>query len=132
MKDDMLDRAREVRRHAYAPYSKFYVGACLRAEDDSLFVGCNIENASYSLALCAEASALASLISAGKRKVKEVAIVGSADFCPPCGSCLQRLIEFADADTPVHIGSPDGKIEKSFTLKQFMPLPFTSSTLEKP
>lgn len=92
----LLERAREARAHAYAPYSRFPVGAALLAEDGRVFTGCNVENASYGLTNCAEKVAIGKAVSEGARRFRAVAVVGPEDDlpCPPCGSCRQVLHEF--------------------------------------
>lgn len=125
----MLQLANEVMNNAYAPYSNFLVGACIRTEDNELFVGCNIENISYSMTLCAEASALGAMISAGKKKIAEVAIVSSGSSpCPPCGACRQRLAEFAAQHTPIHMTWPDGSVQTQL-LSELFPQPFNNQHL---
>lgn len=92
----LLARAEEARAHAYAPYSKFTVGAALLTEDGQVFTGCNVENASYSLTNCAERVAVGKAVSEGVRRFRAVAVVGprSPEACAPCGSCRQVLYEF--------------------------------------
>lgn len=94
---ELLARARAARRHAYAPYSSFPVGAALLTSDGRIFVGVNVENASYGLTTCAERAAVACAISAGAREYLAIAVAGPQDelACPPCGSCRQILHEFA-------------------------------------
>lgn len=96
------------RENAYAPYSRFQVGAVLTVADGSTFCGCNIENASYSMTICAERSSVCAAVSAGVRQFRSIAIVGGTDAetaentpCPPCGACLQVLAEFCPPDFPV-------------------------------
>ncbi len=122
---EMIDKAYRAMSNAYAPYSNFTVGACLRTPDDHLFVGCNIENVSFSLTQCAEATALGNLISAGHRRIAEIVIVTkSEEICPPCGACRQRFIEFADPETLLHLCS-NHKHMKSYTMGELFPLPFS-------
>ena len=115
--DEILQRARAARRHAYAPYSSFTVGACVRSAGGNLYAGCNVENAAYPEGLCAEAAAIAAMIGAGEREIAAIAIVGgpagrAESRCPPCGGCRQKLHEFvgpaADADIDVYL-DPDGE-----------------------
>jgi len=122
--DDLMRAADAVMRTAYAPYSKFPVGAALRAPDGSIHVGSNVENASYPQGQCAETSAIGALIAAGHSQIVEVAVTAERmDICPPCGGCRQRLAEFASADTPVHLGRPDGPRETT-TVGELLPLAF--------
>lgn len=93
---DLLARAREVRANAYAPYSRFHVGAALLAADGRIFTGCNVENASYGLANCAERVAIGKAVSEGAREFVAIAVTGPEDVVPtaPCGACRQVLYEF--------------------------------------
>jgi cytidine deaminase len=92
---ELYARANETRRHAYAPYSRFEVGAALLAVDGRVFTGVNVENASYSLTICAERAALAAAIAAGARRFSAIAIAGPPGVAtPPCGACRQALTEF--------------------------------------
>jgi len=128
--DDMIAMARAAQQNAYAPYSNFSVGACLRAEDGSLHAGANVENAAYPQGQCAEASAIGSMIAAGVRKIVEVVVIGNSDdLCTPCGGCRQRLNEFATPDTPVHVCGPEG-LRKTFTLGELLPGAFGPNNLE--
>lgn len=124
MIDDMLARAVAAQANAYAPYSHFRVGACLRGEDGSLYAGCNVENSAYPNGQCAEAGALSALVLAGERRIAEILVVGPDDtLCSPCGSCRQRLSELAAADTPVHLCGPAGVL-MSTTLGELLPYAF--------
>ena len=94
-RENLLSLARTALNHAYAPYSRFPVGAALLAEDGRVFTGCNVENASFGLTLCAERVALGKAVSEGVRRFKAVAIVAEKlKPCPPCGACRQVLAEF--------------------------------------
>jgi len=128
--DDMIAMARAAQQNAYAPYSDFQVGACLRADDGSLHAGANVENAAYPQGQCAEASAIGAMIAAGARKIVEVVVIGNGDgLCTPCGGCRQRLNEFATPDTPVHVCGPEG-LRKTFTLGELLPGAFGPINLE--
>jgi cytidine deaminase len=130
MLDDMIVLARATKQKAYAPYSNFNVGACLRAEDGSLHAGANVENVAYPEGQCAEASAIGAMIAAGARKIVEVVVIGDGDgLCTPCGGCRQRLNEFATPDTPVHICGPEG-LRKTFTLGELLPRAFGPNNLD--
>ena len=92
---ELVARARAVRERAYAPYSRFLVGAALRAEDGQIFVGCNVENASYGATICAERSAILAMIAAGQRTISAIAVFTDADtLAMPCGLCRQVISEF--------------------------------------
>src|SRR6185436_1748079 len=95
----MLDVARQALANAHAPYSRFRVGACLRAASGRLYAGCNVENAAYPVGQCAEATAIGAMIAAGERGIVEAVVVTEgAELCAPCGRCRQQLAEFARAD----------------------------------
>jgi homotetrameric cytidine deaminase len=120
----LLEAAQAAMRNAHAPYSEFFVGAALRAPGGALYAGANVENAAYPQGQCAEASAIGALVSAGERRITEVAVVAAKeDFCPPCGGCRQRLSEFAGPDTPVHLGRPGGP-RRTLTLGELLPHAF--------
>lgn len=120
--EDLLRRAREVREHAHAPYSGFGVGAALRALDGTVHVGCNVENASYGVTMCAERVALGTAVAAGHRRFRALALSTSAgEPVPPCGACRQALVEFA-SDLPIVSEGPEGVAE--WTLAALLPRPF--------
>jgi len=127
----MLEQAIAIQQNAYAPYSNFYVGVCIRTEDDALFAGCNVENASFGLTQCAEATAIGLMIANGKKIIKEVVVIGSGKgLCPPCGACRQRFREFAALDTPIHLADKNG-IQTTETLEALLPLSFGPDNLTK-
>lgn len=108
MTDSLVDAARRVRERAYAPYSRYLVGAALEGEDGSVHVGCNVENASYGLAICAERMALGAAVAAGVRRFRRIAVVTESEPpATPCGSCRQMLLEFAP-DAEVLAVGPSG------------------------
>ena len=122
----MTDYALEARERAYAPYSGFSVGAALQGTDGRMFLGCNVENASYSMTICAERNAVLQAIAAGQRSFRSIAIVGGKTAeeaqktpCIPCGACLQVLAEFCDGDLPILL--TDGV----HLLRDFLPQAFT-------
>ena len=128
--EEMIQRAREVRAMAHAPYSKFQVGAVVRADDGQLYAGCNVENAAYPEGWCAEASAIAAMVAAGGRRIEEVVVMGGGgELCTPCGGCRQRLREFAADDTPIHICGPEG-LRRTVTLGDLLPLSFGPENLK--
>lgn len=97
----LVEAATQVREQAYAPYSKFQVGAALLGVSGRIYLGCNVENSSYGLTVCAERNAIGQAVAAGERNFLAVAIAGGARPCPPCGMCRQVLAEFAAPDFPV-------------------------------
>lgn len=106
----LFDAAIKARTHAYAPYSRFPVGAALRSVEGGVFAGCNVENASYPLVTCAEAGAIAAMIAAGHKGIAEFLVIGGAEkVATPCGACRQRLREFASPDVLVHCMTPVGE-----------------------
>lgn len=105
-------RADEVRALAYAPYSRFHVGAALLARDGRIFVGCNVENASYGLALCAERGAIAQAVAAGAREFRAILVVGPGPRAiTPCGMCRQVLSEFRPSFAVRCYGATGGELE---------------------
>jgi len=122
--NDLLYLAQRMMLRAHAPYSKFHVGAALRAEDGSIHGGCNVENAAYPQGLCAEAGAIATLVAAGHKRILECVVVGPGpEVITPCGGCRQKLREFAGDDVPVHLCGPDG-LHRTVTLGQLLPMSF--------
>jgi cytidine deaminase len=120
----MLGLAREALGHAHAPYSRFRVGACVRAASGRLYAGCNVENASYPVGQCAEASAIGAMVTGGDTAIVEVLLLTErAEACSPCGRCRQQLSEFATAATPLHLCGPEG-LRQTVTLGQLLPLAF--------
>ena len=129
--EPMIELARRALTHAHAPYSRFRVGACLRAASGRLYAGANVENASYGLTLCAESSAIAAMVTAGDREIVEVVIVTEgAELCPPCGRCRQQLAEFAHPQVPIHLCGPEG-LRLTTTLGELLPLAFGPGAFER-
>ena len=113
----------DARNNAYAPYSGFKVGAALLCKNGKVYKGCNIENASYPVTLCAERAAIASAISDGNTEFSAIVIVGGDDFCPPCGMCRQALAEFADGDFTVVLAKSENEL-KVYKLSELLPETF--------
>lgn len=106
--EELIKAAAEAREKAYAPYSHFHVGAAVLASSEKIYTGCNVENVSYGLTICAERVAVGCAVAAGEREITAVAIV-SEERANPCGACLQVILEFAGKEPPVIITSaPDG------------------------
>jgi len=128
--DRLLDAARAVQPRAHAPYSGFRVGAALEAMDGQVFVGCNVENASYGLTICAERSALVAAVAAGQRRFRRIVVVSDSDPpASPCGACRQMLAEFG-LDLRVDAVGP-GQAQR-WRLAELLPDAFTSHRLEAP
>ena len=116
--------AKAAQANAYAPYSRFKVGAALRTPGGALFSGGNVENAAYPQGWCAETSAIAAMALSGERRIAEILVIGDGEgLCTPCGGCRQRIREFADESTPIHIAGPGG-VRASFTLSELLPHSF--------
>ena len=129
IQEKLLQEAIKARKNAYAPYSKFYVGASIYSENNNIFSSCNVENVSYPCGTCAEAGAIAAMIASGDKKIKEILITSTGnDLVYPCGACLQRINEFSDEDTLIHLADSN-KICKTYTLKDLMPHQFIAAEL---
>ena len=125
----LFEKAKKVREKAHVPYSQFKVGAAFLTEDNSIVVGCNVENAAYPQSQCAEASAIGNLISQGHKKIVEIVVIGSGNkLCSPCGGCRQRLREFSKLDVSIHMCDVDGHIKTS-TLGELLPDSFGPENL---
>jgi len=123
-RDRLIEAAKAVRAHAYAPFSGFAVGAALLAEDGTIYAGCNVENRSYGLALCAERAAVASAVAAGARRFLAIAVVtDSTPPAAPCGLCRETLAEFCGPELTIHLANLDGSVRDT-TLGELFPDPF--------
>jgi cytidine deaminase len=123
--DDLLAAAIAARERAYAPYSKFAVGAAIRTPSGAIYTGCNVENASYPEGCCAETSAIAAMVAAGEREIAEVVVCAESDApVTPCGGCRQRLVEFGRGDTIVRAAGPQGERAR-WTLGALLPAAFS-------
>ncbi len=120
----LFQAACHVQRNSYAPYSSFHVGAALLTDDGEIFAGCNVENASYGLTICAERAAVMQAVSAGKRHFVALALCATKSV-PPCGACLQVLSEFMDRLAPIYILDQAGICTQSSTLGTLFPQAFT-------
>ena len=128
MPDPLLQAALDARENAFAPYSKFKVGAALEGIDGRIHTGCNVENATYGLTMCAERVAVFKAVSEGARRFKRVAIAADTDkLTPPCGSCRQILWEFC-GDVEIVLVNPRGRIE-FYRLRELFPKPFDDTFL---
>ena len=120
----LLALASKAQANAHAPYSNFHVGAAILDENAQLHASCNVENAAYPLGQCAEAGAISAMITSGSKHIKQILIASpNDDFCPPCGGCRQKIAEFADAQTEVHLATQQGEI-KTVKFTELLPLAF--------
>ena len=122
--DALLAAARAAQARAYAPYSRFRVGAAVLDDDGRIHAGCNVENAAYPEGVCAEAGALSAMVLAGGRRARAVAVVGDgAGLVTPCGGCRQKLREFGDAGLEVLVGDRE-RLRARFALGDLLPESF--------
>ena len=128
MNQTLINAALAARLNAHAPYSNFLVGAAIEADDGRIFTGCNVENATYGLTVCAERVAVFKAISEGARKFKAIAVSADSErLTPPCGACRQILWEFL-GDVPLTLVNLAGKTEQ-LRLSEIFPRPFDASFL---
>lgn len=121
---ELFEAAKAAQANAYAPYSRFRVGAALRTADGAIYSGANVENAAYPEGVCAETSAISAMARAGGRRIQEILVIGDGEgLCTPCGGCRQRIREFADDATTIHVAGPEG-VRRTFTLKELLPQSF--------
>ena len=126
---DLIAAAAAVRKHAHAPYSRYQVGAAVRGASGKIYVGANVENASYGLALCAERSAVAAAVSAGEKRIEAVAVeTSTSPPAAPCGMCRQVLAEFAGDELPIALTNDKGERQDT-TLGALLPHAFRSGDL---
>lgn len=125
----LIDLATEARRRAYAPYSKYLVGAALRTKSGKLYTGCNIENAVYPLSICAERVAIFKAVSEGENEFEVIAVVTS-NGGSPCGSCRQVMAEFG-LDTTVVLADSNGRVIRETTVGDLLPAAFTPKDLPR-
>lgn len=125
----IVNRSFDVMTASYSPYSRFKVGASILSVKGNIYSGANIENSSYGATLCAEATAIALMLSAGETLISEIAITCSkSKLCYPCGICLQRISEFSDNSTLIHV-CIDKKAIETLKLIELYPFPFRKEAL---
>lgn len=128
-KERLVQKAREAAASAYAPYSRFSVGAAILGENGRIYTGCNVENASLGLTICAERNACTTMVADGETRIAAVAIYGgkTAGGAAPCGACRQFMLEFADAElkAPIYLAGADGTVAET-TFEALCPMPFRS------
>lgn len=127
--EKLVTLARGARRNAYAPYSHYAVGAAVLAQSGKIYTGCNVENAAYPSALCAERVAIYKGVSEGEREFLALAVV-TANMGSPCGACRQVLSEFAADDVLIMLAPAQGKRRKKFSMKQILPDRFGPQNLK--
>jgi cytidine deaminase len=129
MDQRLFAAAKGAMEQAYAPYSKFQVGAAILAENGRVYSGCNVENAAYPIGTCAEAGAIAAMVRDGARQIREIVVIATGDeLCTPCGGCRQRIREFAAPETQVHVCGPQG-LRHTFTRDELLPDSFGPENL---
>ena len=122
---ELLEAARRAREQAYAPYSRYRVGAALLDEQGRIHAGCNVENAAYPEGVCAEAGAVSQMVLNGGRRIEAVVVVGEgAEAITPCGGCRQKLREFGEASLPVRSADAEGRWRGEHTLGELLPASF--------
>jgi cytidine deaminase len=127
--DTLFEAARAIQAKAYAPYSRFKVGAAIATVDGQVFTGCNVENAAYPLGTCAEAGAIAAMAAAGERTIDVILTVADGDtLATPCGGCRQKIREFAGPATVIHVAGPEG-VRATYTMDELLPDSFGPENL---
>ncbi|AWE06805.1 cytidine deaminase [Lysinibacillus sp. 2017] len=129
-KEQLLTESKIAREKAYVPYSKFKVGAALLGANGTVYHGCNIENAGYSMTNCAERTAFFKAVSEGVREFKAIAIVADTPGpCSPCGACRQVMSEFCTPDMPVYLTNLNGDVQET-TVGELLPGAFTTEDMQ--
>lgn len=127
----LVTAAAEVRERAYAPYSRFKVGAAIRAASGAVYSGCNVENVAYPEGTCAEAGAIAAMVAAGETRIAEIAVIADSPApVPPCGGCRQKIAEFAAQDVQVTLATTDGA-RRVMTVAELLPGVFTAAHMDR-
>lgn len=127
MADRLIEAARAAQEHAYCPYSHYRVGAALEAEDGAVFLGCNVENASYGLTICAERAAVFAAVSGGARRFRRIVVASDSEPpAPPCGACRQVLAEFGSELQVESVGPTQSKL---WRMGDLLPDAFTGELL---
>jgi cytidine deaminase len=126
----LLHAATQVRERAYAPYSRFKVGAAIRSASGTIHVGCNVENAAYPQGTCAEGGAISAMIAAGETEIAEILVIADCPSpVPPCGGCRQKIAEFAGSDVQVTMCTTSGK-SMSMSVADLLPGSFDASFMD--
>jgi len=126
----LFDAANNAFRNAYAPYSNFAVGAAIETASGAVFSGCNVENVAYPQGTCAEAGAIAAMVAAGERQIKQVLVLADSPVAvSPCGGCRQKLAEFSSPDTMIILAGPEGERQR-MTMAELLPYAFDQVQLD--
>lgn len=129
--DNLIQQADQVKENAYCPYSHFKVGAAILTDKNNIYSGCNIESSAFGATLCAEGAAIANMVSSGEKYIKDIVVTSSSDTeCYPCGICLQKISEFSDNNTQIHI-CVNNKIIHSYKMNQLLPHGFNENIFLK-
>jgi cytidine deaminase len=124
VKNRLLQAAQKAKENAYAPYSHFHVGAALLTTNGKLFSGCNVENTSYGLTICAERNAIFQMVAQGEQQIAQILVIGDTeDFLPPCGACRQVMAEFSIPETIVYMCNKHGQ-DKKTSMAELIPYTF--------
>ncbi|MFC7703250.1 cytidine deaminase [Plastorhodobacter daqingensis] len=127
----LLEAATAVRENAYVPYSRFKVGAAIRAASGAIYAGCNVENVAYPEGTCAEAGAIAAMVAAGETRIEEVLVIADSPLpVTPCGGCRQKIAEFAAPGVKVTMTTLEGNA-RSLTVAELLPGVFTQAHMER-
>lgn len=128
--DELIDLAKSARRWAHAPYSNFNVGAALLSSDGRVFTGCNVENSTYGLSMCAERVAIFKAVSEGTNDIAKIAVVTDHEhIAPPCGCCRQMIWEFSTGETEVVLANLSGDV-RTYRITELLPEAFDERYLE--
>ena len=131
MSADLYEAAKKAMALCHAPYSKFPVGAAIRAEDGKIYAGANIENLAFPEGWCAETTAISHMVMGGAKKIVEIGVIAEKmAYCPPCGGCRQKIAEFADPTTLIHLYDNAGGV-KTIAMPELLPFSFQTDTIDK-
>ena len=129
MSADLYEAAKKAMALCHAPYSKFPVGAAIRAEDGKIYAGANIENLAFPEGWCAETTAISHMIMGGAKQIVEIAVIAEKlALCPPCGGCRQRIKEFASVNTLIYLCDEAG-VKKTMTMNELLPHSFETEVI---
>ncbi len=129
--NSLLSAATKAQKNSYSPYSNYPVGSAVLSSNGNIYAGCNVETANYD-GTCAEAGSIASMVANGDQLISDIVVIGPNDhLCTPCGRCRQRIREFSDQNTKVHIYAPNGTKLKEYTVTELLPDSFGPENLKR-